>query len=260
MVMVHALGCLLGASRKLYLRLFRDERQSTLLEGLASALEYFEGVAARVVVDNMATAVLGRFGSDRKVLWHPRLLDFARHYGFEPFACRPRDPDRKGKKEKSFRLVFDDFIKGTDFESWDNLDARRRIVRGSKLQRERGSCENLAAMSLRTTRAGSLSASGYAPTRPLPRPGLGSTRGLFFARLGLTSSACLSCSIDFCSLMSLSTTRLTGAPPVPCPELDEGSCGVVAVSRAQNVVPSAFTLRSSHVFALHVVKSSLRCR
>jgi transposase len=127
MVMVHALGCLLCASRKLFLRLFRDERQSTLLEALASAFEYFEGVAARLVLDNMATAVLGRYGSERQVLWHPRFLDFARHYGFEPFACRPRDPDRKGKKEKSFRLVYDDFVKGTDFESWDDLDSRRLI-------------------------------------------------------------------------------------------------------------------------------------
>jgi transposase len=126
-VLVHALGCLLCASRKLYLRLFRDERQSTLLEGLACAFEYFGGVAARLVLDNMATAVLGRIGSDRKVLWHPRFLDFARHYAFEPFACMPGDPDRKGKKEKSFRLVYDDFIKGTEFESWHDLDVRRRI-------------------------------------------------------------------------------------------------------------------------------------
>jgi transposase len=124
-VAVHALGCLLCASRKLYLRLLRDERQSTLLEALASAFEYFGGVAARLVTDNMATAVLGRFGTDRKVLWHPRFLDFARHYGFEPFACLPKDPDRKGKKEKSFRLVYDDFLKGTDFESWTDLDVRR---------------------------------------------------------------------------------------------------------------------------------------
>jgi hypothetical protein len=39
----------------------------------------------------------------------------------------PGDPDRKGKKEKSFRLVFADFLKGTDFDSWDDLDARRKI-------------------------------------------------------------------------------------------------------------------------------------
>jgi transposase len=126
-VSVHALGCLLCSSRKLYLRLFRNERQSTLLEALASAFEYFGGVAARLVLDNMATAVLGRYGLDRKVLWHPRFLDFTRHYGVEPLACLPGDPDRKGKKEKSFRLVYDDFIKGTDFASWDDLDERRAI-------------------------------------------------------------------------------------------------------------------------------------
>lgn len=125
-VKVRAFGCLLCASRKLYLRIYRDERQSTLLEGLASAFEYFHGVTQRVVMDNMSTAVLARIGPDRNPLWHERFLSFARHYAFTPFACKPRDPDRKGKKEKSFRLVWDDLLKSTDFDSWDDLDARRR--------------------------------------------------------------------------------------------------------------------------------------
>lgn len=126
-VCIHALGCLLCYSRKLYLRFFRDERQSTLLEGLADAFAYFRGVTHRVVLDNMSTAVLGRIGSDRKPLWHPRFLDFARHYGFEPFACRVRDPDRKGKDEKVFRLVWDDFLKSSEFSSWEDLDRRRAV-------------------------------------------------------------------------------------------------------------------------------------
>jgi transposase len=126
-VCIHALCCLLCFSRKLYLRFFRDERQSTLLEGLADAFAYFRGVTQRVVLDNMSTAVLGRIGSDRKPLWHPRFLDFARHYGFAPFACRVRDPDRKGKDEKVFRLVWDDFLKSSEFSSWEDLD-RRRVV------------------------------------------------------------------------------------------------------------------------------------
>lgn len=126
-VRVHALGCLLAFSRKLSLRFYRDERQSTLLEGLASAFRDFDGVALRVVLDNMATAVLGRIGGDRKPLWHPRFLDFARHYGFTPYACAVRDPDRKGKKEKSFRLLWDDFLNGSEFASWEELDERRRL-------------------------------------------------------------------------------------------------------------------------------------
>jgi transposase len=125
-VKVHVLGCLLCYSRKLFLHFYRDERQSTLLEGLASAFEYFDGVAHRLVLDNMSTAVLGRIGSGRKPLWHDRFSDFVRHYGMDAFACKVRDPDRKGKKEKSFRLVWDDFVKGTEFDSWDDLHARCR--------------------------------------------------------------------------------------------------------------------------------------
>ena len=79
-----------------------NERQSTLLEGLASAFEYFHGCCIRLVLDNMATAVLAHYGPDGKPIWHPRFFDFARHYGLDPFACAVRDPDRKGKKEESF--------------------------------------------------------------------------------------------------------------------------------------------------------------
>ena len=127
LVRVHILGCLLAWSRKLYAYAFRDERQPTLLEGLACAFVYFDGVAARIVLDNMSTAVLGRVGSDGKVLWHSRFLDFTRHYGTVPFACRVRDPDRKGKKEKSFRLLEDDFIRGSSFDSLDHLNEQLRI-------------------------------------------------------------------------------------------------------------------------------------
>lgn len=126
-VKIHILGCLLAWSRKLYVRAYPDERQSTLLEALASAFEYFDGVAACTVLDNMATAVVGRIGPGRTVLWNQRFLDFVRHYGTEPFACRIKDPDRKGKKEKSFRLLYDDFIKASEFASWDDLHEQLRI-------------------------------------------------------------------------------------------------------------------------------------
>lgn len=123
-VKIHVLGCLLAWSRKLYAYAFLDERQPTLLEGLANAFAYFDGAAARIVVDNMATAVLGRIGSDAKVLWNSRFLDFTRYYGTVAFACKVRDPNRKGKKEKSFRLLEDDFIRGSEFSSLDELNER----------------------------------------------------------------------------------------------------------------------------------------
>lgn len=124
LVKIHVLGIISCYSRKLFFSAFRNERQSTLLEGLSTAFEYFGGCALRVVFDNMATAVLGRHDKGRQIIWNRGLLDFSQHYGFTPFACAVRDPDRKGKQEKSFRLLEDDFIRGSTFASWDDLNSR----------------------------------------------------------------------------------------------------------------------------------------
>jgi transposase len=124
---VHVFAALLCYSRRLFLRFFREERTSIVLEGLAGAFEYHQGVPLEVVMDNMSQAVLGRIGPEREVLWQPRLLECARHYGFKPVACAVRDPDRKGKDEKVFRLVWDDFLKGSSFESWEDLEERCRV-------------------------------------------------------------------------------------------------------------------------------------
>lgn len=121
LIVVHILSVLLCHSRKLFVTFFRDERQHSLLEGIAMAFEYFGGCAIELVLDNMTTAVLGRISSDRKPLWHPMFEQFVAHYGVSPFACAVRHPDRKGKEEKAFRLIQDDFLRGSEFRSWDHL-------------------------------------------------------------------------------------------------------------------------------------------
>ena len=92
---IHALVCELAYSRKAHVHFYRNERQPTLLEGLARAFEALGGVAQRVVFDSMSTIVLGRIGSNGKPIWHPRFIDFAKYYAFHPFLCKVRDPDRK---------------------------------------------------------------------------------------------------------------------------------------------------------------------
>lgn len=123
LVLVHCLSIILCCCRKLFVAFYRDEREHTLLEGLATAFEYFHGCAIELVLDNMATAVLGRIGPDRKPIWHPLFLEFTRYYGYKPVACRVKHPDRKGKIEKPYRFVFDDFLNGAEFRSWEHLEA-----------------------------------------------------------------------------------------------------------------------------------------
>jgi transposase len=124
---VHAFAATLCWCRKTHLRFYLNERESTLLEAHIHAFEDFGGVTQRIVYDRMATVVLGTIGPDHQPIWHERFLDFAKHYGFKPFLCKPADPDRKGKVERYFRYQSADFLRGTSFESMEHLNAEARI-------------------------------------------------------------------------------------------------------------------------------------
>ena len=121
---VHALVCELACSRKAHVHFYPNERQPTLLEGLARAFEELGGVTQRVVFDSMSTIVLGRIGSNGKPIWHPRFIEFARYYAFQPFLCKVRDPDRKGRAENFLWYLERSFVRGSEFSSLADLNAR----------------------------------------------------------------------------------------------------------------------------------------
>lgn len=121
---VHFFAMVLAWSRYLFIGAFRDERLPTLLGAHVEAFEAFGGVASRIVYDNMTTVVIGR--QRREIIWNPRLLEFARHWGYDPVACRPGDPNRKGKIEAPFKYHDEAFLKGREFESWDHLESEQR--------------------------------------------------------------------------------------------------------------------------------------
>lgn len=125
--LVHAFAATLGFSRKTHVRFYLDERESTLLEAHVHAFEDFGGVTRRGVYDRMSTVVLGTIGKDRKPLWHPRFIDFTRYYGYEPYLCKVADPDRKGKDERIFLYLEMDFLLGSVFESFDDLNAKAKL-------------------------------------------------------------------------------------------------------------------------------------
>lgn len=117
---VHCFALILCHSRYRFCQFHRDERLPTLLSAHVDALRWFEGCSRRIVYDNMATITFGRRG--KEILWNPEFLKFSRHYAFEPFLCRVRDPNRKGKIESIFREVDRDLLRGRTFSSWEELD------------------------------------------------------------------------------------------------------------------------------------------
>ena len=52
----------------------------------------------------------------------PRFLSFATHYGFRPWACRPRRPQTKGKVERPFHYVETSLLNGRTFRSLEHLN------------------------------------------------------------------------------------------------------------------------------------------
>jgi len=124
LTLVHCFSMILAFSRMLFISFYRNEKLPTLIHAHMEALRYFQGLCRRHIYDNMATVVVGRSGG--KPIWNPGFLDFARHCGFTPWPCRVRDPNRKGKIESSFSYIESDFIQGSSFESWDDLNTRAR--------------------------------------------------------------------------------------------------------------------------------------
>jgi len=83
-------------------------------------MRYLPGVAATCLYDNMKVVVT-RWEDDQPV-YNTRFLAFATHYGFRPWACRPRRPETKGKVEKAFSYVEKNLLNGRTFRSLEHLN------------------------------------------------------------------------------------------------------------------------------------------
>jgi len=124
---VYAFGAVLGCCRKMHIRFYMSDNETSLLEAHTHVFADFEGITKRGVYDRMATVVLGTIGKDHRPLWHPRFIEFATYYGFEPYLCKPRDPDRKGKDERIFWYLERDFLRGSEFDSLEDLNHKVRL-------------------------------------------------------------------------------------------------------------------------------------
>jgi hypothetical protein len=80
-------------------------------------------VPEQILYDRMRTAVLGEVDA-RGIVYNDKLLALAAHYGFVPRACRPYRAKTKGKVERPFRYVREDFFLARSFRNLDDLNAQ----------------------------------------------------------------------------------------------------------------------------------------
>jgi transposase len=117
---VHAFSYLLAYSRRQYVRFVETQDFATTIREHVHAFEYFCGLAATCLYDNMKVVVTG-YDGDQPV-YNTRFLAFATHYGFQPWACRPHRPQTKGKIERPFAYIESNLLNGRTFTSLEHLN------------------------------------------------------------------------------------------------------------------------------------------
>ena len=117
---VHAFSYLLAYSRRQYVRFVETQDFATTIREHVRAFEHFGGLCATCLYDNMKVVVTG-YDGDQPV-YNTRFLAFATHYGFQPWACRPRRPQTKGKIERPFAYIEGNLLNGRTFTSLEHLN------------------------------------------------------------------------------------------------------------------------------------------
>src|SRR3546814_14390653 len=92
-----------------YTTLFRS-----LLRCHMQAFEMLGGVPIEILYDRMKTAVTGE-DDQGHIIYNSSLLALAKHYRFQPRACRPYRAKTKGKVERPFRYTSENYFLGGSF-------------------------------------------------------------------------------------------------------------------------------------------------
>jgi transposase len=113
----------LGHSRFLFARYVLHQDLQTLLRCHIQAFEAIGGVPIEILYDRMKTAVTGE-DNQGHIAYNRSLLALARHYRFQPRACRPYRAKTKGKVERPFSYIRQDFFLGRRFCNLDDLNVQ----------------------------------------------------------------------------------------------------------------------------------------
>ena len=113
----------LGYSRLIWARFVAHQDLQTVLRCHMAAFAALGGVPREILYDRMKTAVIGE-DDQAHIVYNRALIDFAGHYGFHPKACRPYRAKTKGKVERPFRYIREDFFLARSFRNLDDLNAQ----------------------------------------------------------------------------------------------------------------------------------------
>ena len=112
-------GMTLGYSRRKHYTASLDETQASIFEAVEACLRHFGGAPKELLVDNAKAFVLD--ANPAHFRWNPQFLELCGHYRMRPRACRVGRAQTKGKVERPFFYLEEQFIKGTRLASFQDL-------------------------------------------------------------------------------------------------------------------------------------------
>lgn len=112
-----------GHSSFIFARFVMHRDLQTLFRCHMQAFAEIGGVPIEILSDRMKTAVIGE-DAEGQVVYDRSLLALAKHYGFLPKACRTYRAKTKGKVERPFSYIRQDFFQARTFRNLDDLNAQ----------------------------------------------------------------------------------------------------------------------------------------
>lgn len=173
----------LGFSRYMVGQFAWRQTLDTVVRCHIESFKELSGVPQQCLYDRMKTAVLGE-PEPGNVVYHPTLMGMGSHYGFVPKSCKPYRAKTKGKVERPFRYVRQDFFLSESFEDIHDLNSQftawrsdianvrkhgttQRIIQDAFLEEQAslgalpaGDFNDVLSMERRTTKDGMVSVDG----------------------------------------------------------------------------------------------------
>jgi len=121
---VQTASAVLCYSRLLFFQFYPTFQRFDCKVFLTDALRYAGGVTQRVMIDNTHVVVLRGTGCEMTPV--PEMEAFGERFGFRFVAHARGHADRKGRVERPFSFIENNFLAGRAFASWDDLNQQAR--------------------------------------------------------------------------------------------------------------------------------------
>lgn len=120
-VKMHFFVAVLGYSRRIFVKAFPVETQSSWLDGIESAFRFFDGVPLVLLSDN-SRCLITEHRRQGAYKFTTGYFHFCCYWDVKPIASSPYHPQSKGKVERAVRYVKENALVGKDFSSLNQLN------------------------------------------------------------------------------------------------------------------------------------------